>query len=104
MRMGEGWQALRGGRPCTIGWSDQILARCIVDIPECSQAQMLISPRLRPLPQAAVGKDGLSPVEVRGAAEVEQLFRQLALPVTFRAEVGWRVRRLAWPPAEESAG
>ncbi|PRW58081.1 exocyst complex component SEC15A [Chlorella sorokiniana] len=36
--------------------------------------------------KAVVGKDGLSPVEVRGAAEVEQLFRQLALPVTFRAE------------------
>lgn len=35
----------------------------------------------------AVSKDGLSPVEVRGSAEVEQLFRQLALPVTFRAEV-----------------
>lgn len=40
-----------------------------------------------PQPQAAVGKDSLAPVEVRSAGEAEQLFRQLALPVTFRAEV-----------------
>lgn len=41
-------------------------------------------------------------MEVRGAVEVEQLFRQLALPVTFRAEVcGIVEKRILqrWVPA-----
>lgn len=38
-------------------------------------------------PQASVAGDSLAPVEVSSSARAEELFRQLALPATFHAEV-----------------
>ena len=49
--------------------------------------------------QAAVAADGLAPVEVATAGRAEELFRQLALPLTFHAEARAPPAAGAWGAA-----